>query len=56
MPSLRLRGLAAAERLAIEKLAHSHTAPARRVERARIVCQAGQGAAPPVTGRETVSL
>jgi transposase len=48
MLPLRLRDLAAEERCAVEKLAHSRTASARRVERARIVWQASQGASPPV--------
>jgi transposase len=48
MLPLRLRDLRPEERSAIEKLAHSRTAPARRVERARIVWQASQGASPPV--------
>ena len=39
----RLRALTEAERTAVEKLAHSRTAPARQVERARIVWQASQG-------------
>jgi transposase len=43
MRRLRLRALTEAERMAIEKLAHSRTAPARQVERARIVWQASQG-------------
>jgi transposase len=43
MRRLRLRDLTEAERMAIEKLAHSRTAPARQVERARIVRQASQG-------------
>src|SRR5918912_1043873 len=44
---LRLRDLTAEERSAVEKLAHSRTAPARRVERARIIWQASHGAAAP---------
>jgi hypothetical protein len=43
MRRLRLREWTEAERMAIEKLAHSRTAPARQVERARIVWQASQG-------------
>ena len=43
MRRLRLRELTGAERMAIEKLAHSRTAPARQVERARIIWQASQG-------------
>ena len=42
MRRLRLRALSEAERTAVEKLAHSRTAPARQVERARIVWQASQ--------------
>ena len=42
MRRLRLRALSEAERTAIEKLAHSRTAPARQVERACIVWQASQ--------------
>ena len=43
MRRLRLRNLTEAERSAGEKLAHSRTAPARQVERARIVRRASQG-------------
>ncbi len=42
MRRLRLRALSEAERTAVEKLAHSRTAPARQVERARIIWQASQ--------------
>ena len=42
MRRLRLRALSEAERTAVEKLAHSRTALARQVERARIVWQASQ--------------
>jgi len=42
MRRLRLRALSEAERTGVEKLAHSRTAPARQVERARIVWQASQ--------------
>ncbi len=42
MRRLRLRALSEAERTPVEKLAHSRTAPARQVERARIVWQASQ--------------
>jgi transposase len=42
-----LRALAAEERPAVEALARSRTAPARRVERARIVWQASRGETPP---------
>jgi transposase len=40
---IRLRDLTADEGEAVEKLAHSRTAPARLVERARIIVQARQG-------------
>ena len=40
---IRLRDLTADEGVAVEKLAHSRTAPARLVERARIIFQACQG-------------
>jgi transposase len=42
-----LRDLTAEERSAVEVLARSRTAPARRVERARIVWRASRGATPP---------
>ena len=42
MRRLRLRALSEAEWTPVEKLAHSRTAPARQVERARIVWQASQ--------------
>ena len=48
MTPLRLRDLTAEERLAVEKLAHSRTALARQVERARIIWRASRGASPPV--------
>jgi hypothetical protein len=38
------------ERSAVETLARSRTAPARRVERARIVWRASQGETPPAIG------
>ena len=44
---LRLRELTAEERSAVDKLAHARTAPARRVERARTIWQASQGAGAP---------
>jgi transposase len=47
MLPLRLRDLTSEERSAVEKLAQSRTAPARRVERARIVWQASHGASAP---------
>jgi transposase len=43
MRRLWLRELTEAERMAVERLAHSRTAPARQVERARIIWQASQG-------------
>ena len=43
MRRLRLRDLTDEGRTAVERLAHSRTAPARRVERARIIWRAGQG-------------
>ena len=42
-----LRALTAEERPAVEALARSRTAPARRVERARIVWHASRGETPP---------
>src|SRR5512134_3585703 len=49
---LRLRELTAEERSAIDKLAHARTAPARRVERARIIWHASQGqGAPAIAAR-----
>ena len=47
MRPLRLRDLTAEERAAIAKLAHSRTAPARQVERARILWHASRGASAP---------
>ena len=44
---LRLRELTAAERAAIDQLAHARTAPARRVERARIIAYASRGEGAP---------
>ncbi len=43
MRRLRLRELTEEEQAAVERLAHSRTAPARQVERARIIWRAGQG-------------
>src|SRR5919197_1991646 len=48
MTPLRLRDLTAEERSAVEKLAHSRTALARQVDRARIIWRASQGALAPV--------
>jgi transposase len=44
MQPLEVRALTKDERLALERLAHSRTAPARAVERARILWQANAGA------------
>ena len=41
-PPVCLRALTAEERSAVETLARSRTAPARQVERARVVCPACQ--------------
>ena len=46
-PPVCLRELTAEEASAVESLARSRTAPARRVERARIVWRASQGETPP---------
>ena len=43
MRRLRLRDLTDEERTTVERLAHSRTAPARQVERARIIRRASQG-------------
>jgi transposase len=43
-----LREMTGEERTAIEALARSRTAPARRVERARVVRRAGRGEMPPM--------
>jgi transposase len=50
--TLRLRELTPDEQAALEKLAHSRTAPARPVERARILWQAHRGEAPPLIAVE----
>jgi transposase len=47
MRRLRLRGMTEEERTAVERLAHSRTAPARRVERARIIRHASRGQGAP---------
>jgi transposase len=52
MRRLRLRELTAAERTTVEKLAHSRAAPARQVERARIVWRASQGQMAPAIAAE----
>jgi transposase len=46
-PPVRLRDLTAQEAAAVKALARSRTAPARRVERARIVWHASRGETPP---------
>ena len=46
-PPVCLRALTAEERSAVETLARSRTAPARKVERARVVCRASRGETPP---------
>src|SRR3712207_7910989 len=46
-PPVCLRDLTAGELAAVEALARSRTAPARRVERARVVWRAGRGETPP---------
>jgi transposase len=46
-PPVCLRDLTTKERSAVETLAHSRTAPVRRVERARIVRRASRGETPP---------
>ena len=46
-PPVCLRDLTTEERSAIEALARSRTAPARRVERARILWRASRGETPP---------
>ena len=54
-PPVCLRKLTAEEASAVESLARSRTAAARRVERARIVWRANQGETPP-TIAETLGL
>src|ERR687883_442741 len=46
-PPVCLRKLTAEERSAVEALARSRTAPARRVERARLIRRASRGETPP---------
>ena len=46
-PPVRLRDLTAEEASAVEALARSRTAPARRVERARVIWRADRGETPP---------
>ena len=43
MASVCLREMTAAEHAAVQKLAHSHTAPAQRVQRAQIIWRASCG-------------
>ncbi len=50
--TLHLRELTPEERSRLEKLAHSRTAPAQTVERARILWQASQGDAAPSIAAE----
>ena len=47
-PPVCLRALPPEERSAVEVLARSRTAPAHRVERARIIRRAGRGETPPI--------
>ena len=54
-PPVCLRALTAEEASAVEVLARSRTAPARRVERARIIRRAGRGETPPIIA-ETLGL
>ena len=52
MARVRLREMTAAEHAAVEKLAHSHTAPAQRVQRAQIIWRASRGErAPAIAAR-----
>src|SRR5215208_1055681 len=46
-PPVCLRALTAEERSAVETLSRSRTAPARQVERARVVLRASRGETPP---------
>jgi transposase len=46
-PPVRLRDLTAEDASAVEALARSRTAPARRVERARVIWRASRGETPP---------
>jgi transposase len=50
--ALRLRTLTPEELKQIERLAHSRTAPARRVERAQILCSASQGTGVPAIAQQ----
>lgn len=49
---LRRRELTVEERSAIDQLAHARTAPARRVERARIIWHASQGQGAPAIAEQ----
>jgi transposase len=49
-PPVCLRTLTTEERSAVETLARSRTAPAQRVERARLVWRASRGETPPAIG------
>ena len=49
---VRLRELTEEERPEVAKLAHSRTAPARRVERARIIWYASQGQSAPAVAEQ----
>ena len=50
--ALRVRELSVEERKEIERLAHARTAPARAVERARIIWAAAQGERVPAIARQ----
>lgn len=50
--AIRVRPLTAEEQATIERLAHSRTAPARLVERARIIWHAAHGATVPAVARQ----
>jgi len=50
--ALRVRALTVEERKEIERLANARTAPARSVERARIVWAAAQGERVPAIARQ----
>ena len=43
MAPVRLREMTAVEHAAVQKLAHSHTAPAQSVQRAQIIWRASHG-------------
>ena len=50
--AIKLKKLTAAEQAAIEKLARSRTAPAREVERARLILLAAMGKRVPAIAQE----